>query len=339
MPVVRVDPLLRRYARVLGAGLIAGLLFSSTASAVSLTVEAKPIPYFQISSYAQDFGPLRYMGGILTWSDQPLYGALSSIRFREDGETFVGVLDTGHFLTGRIERDGEGKLSGIADANIAAMLDSKGQEYARKYMVDAEGLSLRGSHAYVSFEQRHRIDVFDLDQLNAAKPIGSLPHLIPTSELRANGGIETLAQAPQDSPLKGALVAIAEQSVDQDGNLYAAILEGPLKGQFKVTKRDDFAVTDGTFLPNGDLLLLERRFNFAHGVGMRIRRVKAETIRPGALVDGELLLDAGMSYQIDNMEGIDAVQMPDGSTHLFVVSDNNHSFLQRNLMLEFKLLD
>ncbi len=54
-------------------------------------------------------------------------------------------------------------------------------------------------------------------------------------------------------------------------------------------------------------------------------------------VDGETLIAAGPSNQIDNMEGIDVVPQPDGSTHLILVSDDNHSFLQRNLMLEFKL--
>lgn len=305
----------------------------------SLEVQAKPIPYFQISSYSDQFGKLTYMGGILTWSDEPLYGAISSIRFRDDGETFLAVLDTGHFLSGRIERSADGKLSGIRSADITAMLDDKGQEPARKYMVDAESLALRGQKAYVGFEQRHRIEIYDTTELKTARPEGSLPHLIPNGELRSNGGLETVAKSPDSSKLQGAMITIAEQSVDDDGNLFAAILEGPLKGQFRVAKHDDFAVTDGTFLPNGDLILLERRFNFAQGIGMRIRRVAGADLKPGALIEGELLLDAGMTYQIDNMEGIDAVTMDDGSIHLFIVSDNNHSFLQRNLMLEFKLAD
>lgn len=336
---MRANFLLGNVWKALSTGLAIGLCCSSAALSAPLEIKAKPIPYFQISSYDQDFGSLRYLGGILTWSDEALYGAISSIRFEADAERFLAVLDTGHFLSGRITRDAEGRLSGIEQGEITAMLDAKGQQPSRKYMVDAEGLSLRSGKAYVSFEQRHRIEIFDVNSFPDAKPIGSVPHLIPNGELRANGGIETLAQAPKDVPLQGAMVAIAEQSVDEDGNLYAAILEGPLKGTFKVAKRDDFAVTDGAFLPNGDLILLERRFNFAQGVGMRLRRVAGADIRPGALVEGKLLLDAGMTYQIDNMEGLDVVEMPDGSTHLFIVSDNNHSFLQRNLMLEFKLLD
>ena len=37
------------------------------------------------------------------------------------------------------------------------------------------------------------------------------------------------------------------------------------------------------------------------------------------------------------MEGLDVLPEPDGSVRLIVVSDDNHSILQRTLMLEFRL--
>jgi hypothetical protein len=336
---VQAKPLLSILRKFALATVCLGTLFPILVHANPLEIEAQPIPFFQISSYGHTFGQLEYIGGIRMWSDDDLYGAVSSIRFKSDGKSFISVMDTGHIFTGQIERDSDGKLSGISSANIHPILNQKGEEPARKYMVDAEGLALRGDKAYVAFEQRHRIEIFDIANLDQAKAIGRLPHLIPDRELRANAGIETLVLAPEDSHLKGAMVAIAEQSIDDKGNLFAAVLEGPYKGLFSVAAHDDFAITDGAFLPGGDLLLLERRFNFPQGVGMRLRRIAGGDIKPGAVVDGEILLDVGMSYQIDNMEGLDVVAMPDGSTHLIIVSDNNHSFLQRNLMLEFKLLD
>jgi hypothetical protein len=86
-------------------------------------------------------------------------------------------------------------------------------------------------------------------------------------------------------------------------------------------------------------LLLERRFSITGGVGMQVRRIEAEDIRPGTTVDGPVLLEADFGYQIDNMEGIDAVAMDDGTTSIFLVSDDNHSLLQRNLLLEFRLTE
>ncbi len=309
------------------------------ASTIDVPVSARLLSSFEVGTSERRFGKLEFVGGMVMSAPEKLFGAISSIRFRPNGEDFVAVLDTGHWLTGRVLRDARGALSGIADARITPMLDMSGREPPRKMEMDAEGLALRDGKVFVSYEQRHRIDIYPDPGFATAKPLERLPYLIPSNELRHNGGLEALAVSPADSPLAGALVVVAEKSIDTDGNLLAAILEGPRKGTFAVTHHPSFDVTDGAFLPNGDLLLLERRFNFAEGVGMRIRRIRGGDIKPGAVVDGEILMEAGMAYQIDNMEGMDVVKGPDGSTRLIIVSDDNHSFLQRNLMLEFKLVE
>ena len=46
-----------------------------------------------------------------------------------------------------------------------------------------------------------------------------------------------------------------------------------------------------------------------------------------------------MGYQIDNMEGLDVWRAHDGMLMVSLVSDDNHSMLQRNLYLEFILHD
>ena len=107
---------------------------------------------------------------------------------------------------------------------------------------------------------------------------------------------------------------------------------------FKVRRSGDFDVTDGSFLPNGDLLILERKFSMAEGVAMRLRRLRAETIRKGGIADGPVVFDGGMDYQIDNMEGLDIWRRDDGALMLSLISDDNHSILQRNLYLEFRLV-
>lgn len=309
------------------------------AETVPVITDAVPIVQFKHGSDETRFGTFQFLGGLSFTSSEDLLGAMSSIRFRPDGERFVSVLDTGHWLTGRIERDGEGRLSGLTDLSISTMLDTHGEVPRYKGDIDAEGLALRSGQAIVSFERDHRVEIYPDPGFENAKPERGLDIIIPQRELRGNGGLETVVVAPLESPLQGALVTISEQSVDRAGNLFAAILEGPLKGQFKVKRNDPWAVTDGAFLPDGDLLLLERRFSFLGGVGMRIRRIKAGDIRPGALVDGPVQIEADMSDQIDNMEGIDVVAGADGRSHIILVSDDNHSILQRNLMLEFRLAE
>ncbi|MFN3509430.1 MAG: esterase-like activity of phytase family protein [Allorhizobium sp.] len=280
---------------------------------------------------------LTFVGGVELSSPEPLFGAFSSIRFR-DQQSFIGVFDTGYWIEGRILRDAGGRLAGLEAVRLAPLLDASGRESASKFHVDAESLALDGDRAYVGFEQRHRVLSYGpLSDLGKALPSAPIAFPFDLDILHSNGGFESLVIAPQGSEIAGALVAISEKSFDDNGNIYAAIVGGPLAGEFRVRPRDDFEITDAAYLPDGDLLLLERRFSIATGVGMRLRRIEGASIRPDAVVDGEILFEANYRSQIDNMEGLDVLPEPDGSVRLIVVSDDNHSILQRTLMLEFRL--
>ncbi len=246
------------------------------------------------------------------------------------------MLDTGAWLTGRIKRDRQGRIVGLDEVWIDPIL-LHGEREGSKYNSDAEGLALRRGEAIVSFEQLHRIDVYPDPGFAASGPLRTLAIPIPRRELRMNAGVETIVVSPAAGPLEGALVAVTERSLDDEGNLFAAVLEGPQRGAFKVVRHDPYDVTDGAFLADGDLLLLERRFSFLGGLGMRIRRVKGDDIRPGAVVDGEVLLEADMRSAIDNMEGLEVITGPDGTPHIILISDDNGNILQRNIMLEFRL--
>jgi hypothetical protein len=228
----------------------------------------------------------------------------------DDHTHFVGVLDTGHWMTGRIEREAQGRLSGLADVEITPMRNRVGQSFEGKGHMDAEGVALHGDRVLVSFEQQpsrrclSRSRLRDLAAVDTDAPCPSSESAARQPRLRDRG------RGAMDSPLKGGTLIVAERSLDDDGNAYAAILDGPLKGKLALAHYGDFDATDGAFLPNGDLLLLERRFNMAEGIGMRIRRIKSSDIRPGAVMDGEILLQGDFGYQIDNMEGLDAFRPP-----------------------------
>lgn len=306
---------------------------------MSAPVTVRTITSFKPGSSETRFGQLEFLGGLEFSSKQSLLGSLSSIRFYPDGEHFLSVLDTGFWLTGRISRNDSGRIDNLSDLSITPMLDKSGTSPSWKGASDAEGVALRKGQVIVSFERIHRVDVYPDPGFEVSPPLRTMDILIPLGEMRANGGLETVVVSPEKSALEGAVLTIAERSVDAKGNLFAAVLEGPMKGIFKVKRDDPWDVTDGAFLPNGDLLLLERRFSFLSGFGMRIRRIAGTSIRPGALLDGPVQIEADFSDQIDNIEGMDVVQGKDGTSHIILVSDDNQSILQRNLMLEFRLID
>ncbi len=331
---------MKRLSRVcLLAALLAGCVPAGDPSAGGpAEIRASKISAFRFGSTVTKFGDLEFLGGLQMTSSNDLFGAASAIRLRPDHRHFVSVLDTGHWWTGAIDRDADGKLQGISEAVITPMIDRFGQTHEGKGAMDAEGVALRGNTVLVSYEQNHRVDVYPDPGFETSKPSASIPILMNRNALRGNQSLEALMIGPPGSPLAGNAVLVTERSLDKDGNMLAAILDGPLKGRFTVRHYDDYDVSDGVFLPDGDLLLLERRFDFAHGIGMRLRRIAGGDIKPGAVVDGKVIFEANADEQIDNMEGIDAFRAEDGTIHLIMVSDDNHSILQRNLMLEFRLL-
>lgn len=300
---------------------------------VTTQVSVADVSVTRIADFASDpsvtrFGQLQFVGGL------KLSGlhSLSSIRFLPGGQRFIAVADDGHWVDGEIERSRAGRLSGVTDVTVTPMKNANGV-HAQKAAMDAESMTIKGDRILVGFENRHRIDQYPLKGHDSATAKPGPDFLIPVSELRANGSLEALA-----TNADGRTVVITEKSVDADGNLFAAIISGPDKGIFKVVKRQEFDVTDAAFLPDGDLLVLERRFSLLGGIGMRIRRIAADDIHPGAVVDGPVIMQASGANRIDNMEGLDVIAMPDGSLHLIIISDDNDSVLQQTLMLEFKLV-
>ncbi len=194
-------------------------------------------------------------------------------------------------------------------------------------------------HPFSSFgEQRNwAIETPTIQTKPADAGFKTLDFLVPKNELRQNRGFETVTRAHARGQQEGELVVVSEKSLDKAGNIFAAIIEGPDKGIFTVKRSGEFDITDGAFLPDGDLLLLERSFSMSAGVKMRLRRIYGESVAKGSVADGPVLFEADMSYQIDNMEAMDVWTREDGAVMVSLMSDDNHSILQRNLYLEFVL--
>ncbi|MDP2120377.1 MAG: esterase-like activity of phytase family protein [Hoeflea sp.] len=304
----------------------------------TLDIRSRLITHFKVGSDQTRFGDFEFLGGLELSSSSPTLGGMSAIRLSEGRESFLGVMDTGFWYAGRFERDDTGVLTGISSFTVSPILDADGAASDEKWRFDAEGLVIRGEDVLVSFERQSRVDIYPAKSPGGSRPTGSLPLLIPLKELRSNRGLETITVAPDASALAGAVVVVSEKSLNERGDIYAAILTGPSKGVFFVKRHAPYDITDGDFLPNGDLLLLERRFSIAGGIGMRIRRIDGSRLGPGNLVDGPVVLEADFGHQIDNMEGLDVTTDDQGEIFITLVSDDNHSILQRNLILEFRYI-
>ena len=153
-------------------------------------------------------------------------------------------------------------------------------------------------------------------------------------------GLEAMVFVPRgQQPLAGTLIAISERGLDKAGNLLAFLIGGPSPGTFTIKRSEALDISDAALLPSGDLLILERSFGWPEGLLVRIRRIPLTAIRPNALVDGTVLMEADLGDEIDNMEGLSVHRTPEGEIVLTLISDDNFSPVERTLLLQFTLAD
>jgi hypothetical protein len=303
-----------------------------------LAIESKPIEAFDPREPSRkQFGPLVFRGGLELSSTNKQFGGLSGIRVGTDGR-FLAVTDKAHWLRGRIVYRGD-IPTGIADAEVAPMLYADGRPITARGWYDTEALAEDGASVYVSLERVHRILKFDYGKRGLLSRATLVPVPSEMAKLVANRGVECLAVAPKGTPSAGALIAIAERSLDVSKNTRGFLIGGPRAGLFSVRLSDEFDIVDCAVTPSSDLLILERHFSWRRGIAMRLRRVPLSEVVPGAVLEGATLITADMGFQIDNMEGLSVHRAANGDIVLTLVSDDNFSMIQRTILLQFTLLD
>lgn len=281
------------------------------------------------------FGDLTFRSGLVLSASHPRFGGFSGIWRSPDGADLVALTDNAFWLTARL-RSEDGRLAGVEDAQLAPVLGASGRPLHRSRYFDTESLTIADGVAYVGVERSHDVLRFEFgrDGVAARARVVAVPREV--KRLPNNRGLEAIAVVPPGHALAGAVIAVAERSGREDDATRGFILGGRQPGQFSVARHDGYDITDMAFLPDGDLALLERWYRPLRGVGMRIRRVPGRSIRPGAVLDGRYLIEADLGREIDNMEGL-CVHREGGRTVLTLISDDNFSFIQRTVLLEFEL--
>ena len=309
---------------------------------VPIVVEAQPLAAFDIRDRSShQFGLLEFRGGLVLRSSYRNFGGISAIRVAADGARFIALSDKGWWLRGRIVYEGA-RPSAIADAEMAPILGADGRPLADRGWYDTESIADDGGTLYVGIERVHQILRFNYGKdglLARGEPIAVPPGM---RSLPGNKGLEALVFVPKgagDKALAGTLVAISERGLDNAGNIIGFLVGGRSPGTFTVKRSAAFDVSDAALLPGGDLLLLERKFSWTSGLSVRLRRIALAGIKPGALVDGAILFEADLGYEIDNMEGLCVHRSTSGETVLTLISDDNFSIIQRTLLLQFTLIE
>ncbi|MFK7901697.1 MAG: esterase-like activity of phytase family protein [Nitratireductor sp.] len=297
-----------------------------------------------INKFITNTKNVEFLSGIEIASPSKEFGGFSGLSIQQNGSKLIAVSDVAKWLTLDLVRDKNGKLSSVKNASLDCLCRNNGTPYGNKRWGDSEGLVIKGDNAFVSFEGLNRVNVYDLDAQNKPSNAKQQTASFKPFKLNQGKGLEALALAPKTSALFGNFIAIAEDSLNSVGNHRAFIANAVDITEFAIKKTNDYMVTDASFLQNGDLLILERRFETIFDIGMRIRRFSKDTLTSsqtlkGKTINGEILLESGLSNPIDNMEGLATWQNTKGETILSIISDDNFLGLQRTLLLEFKLLN
>ena len=202
-------------------------------------------------------------------------------------------------------------------------------------VVTARGVPEGGERELLGFENLTRVADFELVD---SVPTGRATEVaIPDwlSDARTNRSLESVCIAPPASPIAGSTLLLTEDVPNGAGGQRATLLGVADRGDLAYRSGAGTYPADCAFLPDGDLLVLERGIALL-AFRIRLVRVPATEVRPGATMQGELLLEAAGS-EIDNMEGLAVHAGPDGSTRITMVSDDNFIDLQRTLLLQFSL--
>lgn len=308
-----------------------------------IDVTARPISGFDRAQRAKtDFGKLQWRGGLVLSAPLAAFGGFSGLVVDPDGRTFVAVSDAGAWMTGKLGYDGKGFLSGVSDVRLGPLTALGGKSLTGGRSRDAEAVSLASGtlsngQLLISFEQKNRIGRFRISKDGLSPPSDYLKMPPEFKNKRGTDGIEAVT-VMRSGPLKGATIAVAEAVKTKARHHAAWIWTGKEPKAFAITVMGDFNVTDIAGLPDGDVLVLERRFRWTEGLQVRLRRLPAREVRPGAVISGEVMLEADLNQDIDNLEGLAVHTNADGETILTMISDDNFNrLLQRTIMLQFAL--
>mgnify|MGYP001431013669 CR=1 FL=1 len=253
------------------------------------------------------------------------YGGFSGLVISNEGTEALVVTDKSFFFVLELRRDENEILTGYSVIRKGRILSSKG-EHLNGRNTDSESIVIdKNNNYYISFESNHRI-------MMHAKVEGKgvfVPKHPMFRKLSVNKGIEALAIDADNR-----LIAIPEKPPSGISDIPIFRLQNDKWEIIKYVKiNDNFLVTDAEILPEGLLLILERKFSWTQGFKTRFRLISLDKFDNKEPVT----IFTSTANQFDNLEGVTLWRDKNGEMRILTVSDDNFHPLQQSEIREFFL--
>lgn len=311
------------------------LSLAATGAAGEIAVKAVPVALNPQGSGAKTVGKLMFLRGFELVSVHPGFGGLSGLDVSPDGKRLRAISDRGTWLTAALAHDSDGHLVTVDSWRAAPMLTPAGKP-VRGRQRDAEGLARSSGDTFlVSFEGRHRIWRYP-------RALDGLPRPVPApralNDAPVNGGLEGVTVLSD-----GTVLGMTERHANEDGSLKGWLMKQGSAHEIAYMPANGLNPTGLATLPDGGVLLLERRLTVS-GIHARIVRVAKDQLEQarrsaGTRVRGEILADLKHPMSVDNFEGLTFRRDRAGRMLLYMVSDNNFLPFQRTLLFQFRVMD
>ena len=270
-------------------------------------------------------GALDYLGGWVLRSDSPRFGGLSALHV--EGGAATALSDDGTLFRFAIPA-GQGR----EPLRIDPLGGGPGPA-TRKSNRDTESMVILGPWLWAGFERHNMVWRYrraDLSPAAFAQPA-------PMREWRGNSGAEGMVRLAD-----GRFLVFCEGVADSEPLSDLVLFDGDPadprtpSASLHYRRVPGYRVSDATLLPDGRLLILNRRFEWLEGFSMVLTIADPRGLRPGAVLERRELARLQPPLSVDNMEGVSVTQ-ENGRTIVWLVSDDNFFPLQQTLLLKFAL--
>ena len=297
------------------------------APAVLATLRAEPVALDPEEPARRRAGRLLFLAGWRLSSDEPRFGGISAMHV--GGGQIVAISDAGTLLRFPVPR-----RSGTAPLHIDPLPFGPGAA-VRKSNRDSEAMLVAGDSAWIAFERHNRVRRYRV----AGWTQEGEAHPALMRDWGRNSGAEAMVRLAD-----GRFLLFAEGGDGGAPFSEAVLFQGDPadpatpSARLRYRRPAGYRITDAAVLPDGRLLLLNRRFTLFGWFSAKVAVADTRRLGPGATIAAREVAELRSPLTVDNMEAL-SVTREGGRTIVWIASDDNFNRLQRTLLLKFALIE